>query len=756
MRFAAPVLLCLLTAVLAAPGASAQDITVQGEYYVLQFDEAEGEPLVDFIDLAKSILQRPMKYDRQEVGNVFLFVVGHQTVRRDQFYQYFQAILKAHDFIVVNYGPPEASFLSIQKITAGSGSRGSAGGSFFKSQAPVVDVSDLGKFQHDPATLITTSMPLRYIDARSTMSTLTPYFDTSIELVRNVENANNLVITGFGSHVWGAHQLLQLIDVPPYKPTPVIHKRVLLHASVDEISQVITDLLAAARGLRPGQTAATPAQGTTTIFEVEPRIIVEARSNSLLIAGEEDMVKRIEEWIDVLDVEVEPRGNTHVYRLKNTDATEVADVLTRVLEQERLGAQQARAAGQGASTGTGLEVQASAVPDRTSNSVIITAGDRKYSEIVGIVREMDVRRPQVLIECAIVETSKTLTETLNVGLALADLDSGGFASNFGTPTGLDSTGAVDILGELSSQTGTASGLFTGGQFALFSGSDIPIPLIIQAVETDSNNKVLSRPYLMTNDNQEAYISTQEQTSFATAVTTQTSTSQSFDQVEAGIRLTISPTISAGNYLRLRVKIEVSNFGTVPLAGAPPDKTIREVETPVTLPDGHTVILGGLVSEDSTDTLSKTPWFGDLPLIGWMFRATSDNSRGRYLYVFITPHIIDTDFALLDEISEARKRDLARLGGDPSELASNIVMLGTHPDVRQVGPDVAGVFDMPAVAYPSSGDQGALQPQGQVVPQPLPPQPIPQPVPQPQPQPDPLPPPVPGFDDIFGTANDTDG
>ncbi|MHC4845012.1 MAG: secretin N-terminal domain-containing protein, partial [Planctomycetota bacterium] len=577
MRVAVPVILCFLTALLAAPGASAQDITVQGEYYVLQFDEAEGEPLVDFIDLAKSILQRPMKYDRQEVGNVFLFVVGHQTVRRDQFYQYFQAILKAHDFIVVNYGPPEASFLSIQKITAGSGSRGSTGGGFLKSQAPVVDLADLDRYQHDPASLITTSIGLRYIDARSTMSTLTPYFDTSIELVRNVENANNLVITGFGSHVWGANELLKLIDVPPYKPTPVIHKRVLLHASVDEIQQVITDLLAAARGLRPGQTAATPqAGGSTTIFEVEPRIIVEPRSNSLLIAGDEEMVARIEEWIDVLDVEVEPRGNTHVYRLKNTDATEVADVLTRVLEQERLGQQQARAAGQGSSTGTGLEVQASAVPDRTSNSVIITAGDRKYSEIVGIVREMDVRRPQVLIECAIVETSKTLTETLNVGLALADLDHGGIASNFGTPTGLDSTGAVDILGELSSQTNSASGLFTGGQFALFSGSDIPIPLIIQAVETDSNNKVLSRPYLMTNDNQEAYISTQEQTSYATAVTTQTSTSQSFEQVEAGIRLTISPTISAGNYLRLRVKIEVSDFGTIPVAGAPPDKTIREV------------------------------------------------------------------------------------------------------------------------------------------------------------------------------------
>ena len=77
-----------------------------------------------------------------------------------------------------------------------------------------------------------------------------------------------------------------------------------------------------------------------------------------------------------------------------------------------------------------------------------------------------------------------------------------------------------------------------------------------------------------------------------------------------------------------------------IEGAPPDITKRELETPVTLPDSHTVILGGLVTNNTLDTLSKTPWLGDLPLIGWLFRSTRDETRDRYLYVFITPHIID--------------------------------------------------------------------------------------------------------------------
>ena len=346
---------------------------------------------------------------------------------------------------------------------------------------------------------------------------------------------------------------------------------------------------------------------------------------------------------------------------------------------------------------------------------------------------MDVRRPQVLIEAAIVETSKTLSDALTVGVAALGTDDGGFVSNFGTPTGIDDTGTVDLLGELTPPA-------PGGQFGLFSGGDVPIPLLIQALQTDVGNKVLSRPYLMTNDNQEASISTQEQTSYQTSTTTQTSTNVTFTPVEAGITLTISPSISAGNYLRLKVKIEVSNFGSPPagLTGAPPDKTIREVETPVTLPDGHTAILGGLVNNTQLDSLSKVPWLGDLPLIGWLFRASKDETRERYLYIFITPHIIDTDFALLDELSEARKRDLERLGGDVRELSAGLAS-ADGADRRVLGAGLEAAFEMPAVALPGSGVHPA-PPAGPAAP------PAPAPVPAPAA-------PATGFDDVFGLGQD---
>ncbi len=724
MRPAAALLLACLA--LLAPRAAGQDITILGDDYSLQFDEQEGEKLDDFINLAQKLLGRPIRYVPQETGDVTIRIIGPQKIQQARFYQYFQAVLKAYGFLIAEYGPDGANFLSVTKITPGGAGRAGSGVAI-ASQAPVVALEDLDTYENDPATLITTSIPLKYVNARDQLTTLNNMFDNQIEQVRAVENANQLVITGFGTHVWGANQLLKLIDLPPFKPTPVIHQRVLLHASVDEIQDVVTELLNAARGLRAGQVQAGQQQGAT-IFEVEPRIIPEPRSNSLLISGDEEMVARIEEWVDVLDVEVEPRGNTHVYRLKNTNAKEVEEVLTRVLDQERLSAQQRAGAAQSGVTGQGLDVQASAVADAASNSVIITASERKYREIVNILREMDVRRPQVLIEAAIVETSKTLSDALTVGVAALGTDDGGFVSNFGTATGLDDTGTVDLLGELTPPV-------TGGQFGLFSGGDVPIPLLIQALQTDSDNKVLSRPYLMTNDNQEASISSKDQTSYQTSTTTQTSTNVTFAQVDAGITLTISPSISAGNYLRLKVKIEVSNFlASSAGPGAPPDKTTREVETPVTLPDGHTAILGGLVDNSSRDNLSKVPWLGDLPLIGWLFRSSRDETNERYLYIFITPHIIDTDFALLDEISEARKRDMERLGGDVRDLSAGLASTD-GADRRVLGAGLEAAFELPAVAFPGSGERAPAAPTA-------PPAPVPAPAA-----------PATGFDDVFGLGQD---
>ncbi len=680
---------------------SGPDIELIGEdEYLIQFDETEGEKLEDFIHLAKSLLLMPMMYSPQEVSEQRIKIIGPQRVRREDFFEYFQSVLKAHDFIVVPIGPEGGGVLRIQRVT-GQG-RTTIGA---KALAPVIEVEDLHLYRRKAAELITTSIPLRYVDARSVMATFQQLVDATIESVRNVENSNSLVITGFGQHVWGVYQLVQLIDVPPYQATPTIVKRELEHASVDEIVNVVTELLGAARGLRPGQTAPTPQQAGGVSREIEPRVIAEPRSNSLLITGEDVMVTQIESWIDVLDIEVDPRGNTHVYRLKNTNAIDLAEVLTQVLNAEQQGAQGGRSGGAsvtgGGTGGSSLEIRPDAIADEVSNSLVITASDRKYAEIVELVRELDVRPRQVLIEAAIVETSRSLDETFAVGFAAGDFDDGAIVSNFNTALGI--TTGDGASGPLAASSAAAG---AGGTFAIFNSTDFPVPFLLNVLEADTQNDVLSRPYLLTNDNQEASLESNRETSYQTFTTTNDTTNQGFEQIEAGISLRVSPSISAGNYLRLDVAIEVSDFApsSLDVSGAPPDRNQRLVETPVTLPDGHTVILGGLVSETTSDSVAKYPWLGDLPGIGWLFRSTSGSTEKRYLYVFITPHIIDTDFALLDEISELRRRELQRLSGDVHDLAMLPASLDDHGDLLDLDhSDLDLIFSMPTPALPPSGE-----------------------------------------------------
>lgn len=704
-----PLLGPLIALGLALSPAAAQDIQeVPGDtdeaigHYVLQFDEAKGELLSNFIDLAKVILQRPINYNPQEIGDTAIFITGPIRVEKARFFQFFQAVLKAYDFIVMDYGPKGSSFLRVQKI--GAGAAGVRGGGTLKAQAPIVPMDNLEFYSQDPATLITTSIPLRYIDARSAMASFNPFFDTQIEGIRNVENSNSLVITGFGTNVWGAFQLVGLVDVPPFEPKPHIRKRILENTSVDEIEQVLTELLSAARGLKPGQTAAPQQAGAMTMQAIEPRIIVDARSNAVLMAGDEEMVDRIESWIDILDVEVEPRGFTHVYRLQNTDAASMERVLNNVLQEERSNAGGGRA-GQPAtgSGGSALETPASVVADEISNSLVITASDRKYAELLETLRQLDVRRRQVLVEAAIVETKESLNEVFKAGVAIADTSDGAFVSNFGTPLGFDDAGNVDIPASLGGLQGTQ-----GGNLAAFSGSDIPIPLFLQWVSGHTKTRVLSRPSVLTNDNEEAEFSTEQETSYETSTTTQNGvTANNFEQVSAGIRMNVSPTISAGNYLRLRVRLEVSDFQPSQSnnPAAPPDINKREFDTPITVPDGKTVIIGGLVNHSVSEQESVIPWLSDLPLIGWLFRADEDTQADTFLYVFITAHIIDPDFALLTEISAARAVDVERMGGNVADLTSPI-----SPDQVEGGrPNLAaarGLFQLPVAAIPSSGPRVA--------------------------------------------------
>jgi hypothetical protein len=145
-------------------------------------------------------------------------------------------------------------------------------------------------------------------------------------------------------------------------------------------------------------------------------------------------------------------------------------------------------------------------------------------------------------------------------------------------------------------------------------------------------------------------------------------------------------------------------------GAPPDKTIREVETPVTLPDGHTAILGGLVNNVDSDTLSKVPWLGDLPLIGWLFRLHQRPvARALPVRVHHAAHHRHRLRAAGRAVRGAQA-DVERLGGDVSDLSAGMASVDPA-DRRAIGPGLDAVFEMPSAAMPRAGETHARQPAG---------------------------------------------
>ena len=241
--------------------------------------------------------------------------------------------------------------------------------------------------------------------------------------------------------------------------------------------------------------------------------------------------------------------------------------------------------------------------------------------------------------------------------------------------------------------------FTGG---IFSGDGFAIPFLLYTLSRKANANILTMPSILTNDNEEAEIQALDSEPTKSFNTYDTGgTSESFAGYEdAGITLTISPSISAGNYLKLQVKLEVSDFDESSDSNPPP-RSERIVSTSVTIPDGHTMIIGGVLTNDETTIENKIPILGDLPLLGWLFRSKSETTRKVNLYVFITPHIIWDDFANLDDISYKKKKEVEALTGDVLLIDPDFEYTNAEKQVIDAG--AHWIFEIPSYAEPDTGE-----------------------------------------------------
>lgn len=292
--------------------------------------------------------------------------------------------------------------------------------------------------------------------------------------------------------------------------------------------------------------------------------------------------------------------------------------------------------------------------DENTNSIIVIGSPAQQRVYAAIIEQLDQRRPQVLIETTIVtlDTSDDFTFGVEIGLSQA----------FGGDGRIISFSSFGISEVDPVTGGLLPTLAPGGTFALLAPDVADI--VVRALATNSRSKLVSMPRVLVNDNEEGVLDSLSLEPYTVTVVTDTSTTTTAaGPAEAGTKIAVTPHISEGDYLQLQYEVELSSFTSEARPNLPPPSQQNNVSSMVTIPDGYTIVVGGLNRKESIEQIQKVPLLGDIPWAGHLFKRTDTDGRNQTLFVFIRPTILrHDDFRDLKYLS-GLDRDTAGVPGD---------------------------------------------------------------------------------------------
>ncbi|MHC4293980.1 MAG: secretin N-terminal domain-containing protein [Planctomycetota bacterium] len=410
---------------------------------------------------------------------------------------------------------------------------------------------------------------------------------------------------------------------------------------------------------QPGGASATV--GTAEQYTLS--ITVDARTNSLLVGGTKQYVELVEGIIQELDASPAQERITKVIRLRNAKAGDIETALKEFLDQERqklvstLG-DDAVGAAQRLLEHEVVVVSVASDGEAEKASMLLMSASPRYYEVVGdIIDELDQPPPQVLIQVLLAEVS--LDDSTDLGMDWSVI------GNPRSSTTVDVGTSFGVEAEIS-QAGGFSVQVTGGDLGLF----------MRALQSQSRIELLSRPQILASDNQEAEISIGERVPFITSSVVSEEGTSTFNTVQyekVGIILKVTPRINPDGFVRLQVRPEISSIAesTVQITEGVDAIVVnsRVAETTVTVQDGHTIIIGGLITTDDQEIVDKIPFLGDIPGLGWLFKSTTWIEDRRELLIILTPHVMrtiadadaetDRQFKRLRLLGEIEKEDVLK-------------------------------------------------------------------------------------------------
>ena len=409
--------------------------------------------------------------------------------------------------------------------------------------------------------------------------------------------------------------------------------------------------------------AAEPAPVATVLTEEglveEPQVVIIESTNSLLVNATAEQHAQIAVIIAYVDAEPEQSATNYVvYPLENQDPEVLAAVLKQLIEETVEEQQQGQDSKVVRTTRKKPEEDITIIAEPTTYSIVVYGSKKNQQWIASLIDQLDKRRPQVLIDVTLVEISKNdeFNYDLNVISSFPDLiNTSGLTGVIKTVQGSAPITTSDIITkssrldksrfiDLQSKSGSGTAFY----------GDRHIMALLEAVQSKNYGRVLARPKLLVNDNEQGTIEAKE-TTYRTRTETSTVpvggtnevvlTEQTiFDAYDAGIALAIKPHISEGQLLKLEITLTRSDFRDTEASlrlvqPTPPDRVTSDVTTIITVPDKSTIILGGLERLNQAKGGSKVPLLGDIPLVGGLFRGIANTDNQSRLYVFVKAHII---------------------------------------------------------------------------------------------------------------------
>jgi len=262
-----------------------------------------------------------------------------------------------------------------------------------------------------------------------------------------------------------------------------------------------------------------------------------------------------------------------------------------------------------------------------TNALIITSTAESIEKLSKLIEELDVKKPQIRITARIMEVDITEGVDLGIDWSMTKTFTGG--GQFGDTT---VTGKTDVMSSPFS-LGTPATLNIA---TIMSGADLDVTL--RALAKKTRTKTLSNPTLVVETNRPAHIHVGDTIPYVQTVVVEGVTTQTMGQLEIGTTLDVTPTVSpTGNQVSLDVSVAVKDF--VGYTDAGPQTTDREAMTKVTISEGQTVVIGGLISETEKGTAMQVPLLGDIPILGYLFKKKETQKRKLELLIFLTPHVM---------------------------------------------------------------------------------------------------------------------